>query len=87
MYADYAIICAGSGARRSHSLRGRAMAMNRKERQEFAERLIARFQQLQKDEGWTQQTLADEAGLSLRAVNALLRRESVPHEDTCRKFA
>lgn len=60
--------------------------MNRNERAEYAQRVIARFRQLRDDEGWTQETLAEEANVPLRTVSDVLRGKSVPNEDTCDKL-
>lgn len=59
--------------------------MNKKERAEYATRLIARYEQLHDAEGWTQQMLADESGASLRTVQDFLAG-TVPHASTVRKL-
>lgn len=61
--------------------------MNKAQRAEFAERIIARFFELKRDEGWTQELLAHESDMSPRSVNAVLNREVVPNEETLRKYA
>lgn len=60
--------------------------MNRNERAEYARRLIARFRQLRDDEGWTQETLAEESGVALRTVSDVLRGRSIPNEGTAEKL-
>lgn len=62
------------------------MVMNREQRAEFAARLIERFRELKEDEGWTQETLAQESGVKLRTVSDTLRGTSVPNDATCRKL-
>lgn len=61
--------------------------MNRQQRQELRDRLQARFQQLQTDEDWTQDMLAEEAHLPLRTVSDFVRSVSVPNEKTLRAMA
>lgn len=62
--------------------------MNRNERAEYAQRLIARFKQLRDDEGWTQDTWAEQAGVSPRTVSDIYRGVSrFPNDDTLEKLA
>jgi transcriptional regulator with XRE-family HTH domain len=61
--------------------------MTREQRAELAQRLIARFRQLKDDEGWTQETLAEESGVKLRTVSDVLREKSVPNSQTLEKLA
>jgi len=61
--------------------------MNREQRTELRDRLQARFRQLQEDEGWTQEALAEEARLHPRVVSDFVRSASVPNEKTLRALA
>ena len=56
--------------------------MNRNQRAEAQDRAIARFGELKRDEKWTQQTLADETGMSLRTVSDFLNKKAVANRDT-----
>lgn len=62
------------------------MVMDRKQRAELAQRIIARFRELKDDEGLTQEQLADLAGVKIRTLSDILRGVSVPNDQTARKI-
>ena len=54
------------------------MPMNREQRAAFAARLVDKFWEL----GWTQERLAEVAGISARGVSDFVRRTTTPNEET-----
>jgi transcriptional regulator with XRE-family HTH domain len=61
--------------------------MNRQQREEATQRIIARFRQLKADEQWTQETLAEESGVKLRTISDILRGKAVPNPETLDRLA
>lgn len=54
------------------------MPMNMESREAFAKRLVDKFREL----GWSQDRLAEESGISPRAVSDFARRTRTPNEET-----